>query len=293
MNKRAGSVLRLATPAKAWLQRSALFFVVGATAGLMLLAKADVVLLEKARIAATDAVAPILEAASRPVATVVDAMEQLQELNAIRAENAALRQENRRLRHWQMVARRLESENDTLRQTIRLVPDPGERFVTARVIGDQGGAFVRSVLVNAGTRDGIGEGQAALAADGLAGRVAQVGLRSARVLLLTDMNSRIPVSVGTQRARAVLAGDNSERPALLYLEPRVRIAPGERVLTSGHGGVLPPGLPVGVVASVEDGLVRVQPYIDGERLDHLRLVDYELPGILLSSDGGTPAERHP
>ena len=259
----------------------------------MLLAKADVVLLEKARIAATDAVAPILEAASRPVATVVDAMEQLQELNAIRAENAALRQENRRLRHWQMVARRLESENDTLRQTIRLVPDPGERFVTARVIGDQGGAFVRSVLVNAGTRDGIGEGQAALAADGLAGRVAQVGLRSARVLLLTDMNSRIPVSVGTQRARAVLAGDNSERPALLYLEPRVRIAPGERVLTSGHGGVLPPGLPVGVVASVEDGLVRVQPYIDGERLDHLRLVDYELPGILLSSDGGTPAERHP
>ena len=96
MNNRAGSVLRLATPAKAWLQRFALSFVVSATVALMLLAKADVVLLEKARIAATDAVAPILDAASRPVATVVDAMEQLQELNAIRAENAVLRQENRR-----------------------------------------------------------------------------------------------------------------------------------------------------------------------------------------------------
>ena len=56
------------------------------------------------------------------------------------------------------------------------------------------------------------------------------------------------------------------------------------MLTSGHGGVFPSGLPVGVVAAVEEGLVRVQPYIDGKRLEYLRLVDYELPGILLSSD---------
>jgi rod shape-determining protein MreC len=211
-------------------------------------------------------------------------MEQVGELNAIRAENAALRADNERLLHWQLVARRLEAENDALREALRLVPDPSERFLTARVIGDQGGAFVRSVLVNAGRREGIAVGQAALASTGLAGRVAQAGQRSARVLLVTDMNSRIPVMVGSERARAVLAGDNSKQPSLAYLSPRARVNPGDRVLTSGHGGVFPPGLPVGIVAAVREGVVRVQPYIDGDRLEFLRLVDYELPGILLSSD---------
>ena len=266
------------------MQRFALLSLVTVAVALMLLTKADISVIDKARMAVSDAVAPILDAASRPVASAVDMMEQLQELNAIRTENATLRADNQRLLHWQLVARRLEVENDGLRDALRLAPDPSEIFVTARVIGDHGGAFVRSVLVNAGRRDGIGVGQAALANTGLAGRVAQVGQRSARVLLVTDMNSRIPVMVGPDRTRAVLAGDNSNWPSLVYLGPRVRVEPGDRVLTSGHGGVFPSGLPVGVVAAVEEGVVRVQPYTDGKRLEYLRLVDYELPGILLSSD---------
>jgi rod shape-determining protein MreC len=277
-------MLQLATPIKAWAQRFALLSLLSIAVALMLMAKADIAVIDKAQMAVTDAVAPILDAASRPVASAVDVMEQLQELNAIRTENAALRADNQRLLHWQLVARRLETENNSLREALRLVPDPAEIFVTARVIGDHGGAFVRSVLVNAGRRDGIGVGQAALANTGLAGRVAQVGGRSARVLLVTDMNSRIPVMVGAGRSRAVLAGDNSKQPSLVYLGPRVRVETGDRVLTSGHGGVFPPGLPVGVVAAVEEGIVRVQPYTDGKRLEYLRLVDYELPGILLSPD---------
>jgi rod shape-determining protein MreC len=277
-------MLHLATPIRAWVQRFALLSLLSIAVALMLLTKADIAVIDKAHMAVTDAVTPILDAASRPVASAVDVMEQLQELNTIRAENAALRADNQRLLHWQLVARRLEVENDALREALRLVPDPAEIFVTARVIGDHGGAFVRSVLVNAGRRDGIRVGQAALANTGLAGRVAQVGQRSARVLLVTDMNSRIPVMVGAERTRAVLAGDNSKRPSLVYLGPRARVEPGDRVLTSGHGGVFPSGLPVGVVAAVEEGVVRVQLYIDGKRLEYLRLVDYELPGILLSSD---------
>jgi rod shape-determining protein MreC len=205
-------MLQLATPIKAWAQRFALLSLLSIAVALMLMAKADIAVIDKAQMAVTDAVAPILDAASRPVASAVDVMEQLQELNAIRTENAALRADNQRLLHWQLVARRLETENNSLREALRLVPDPAEIFVTARVIGDHGGAFVRSVLVNAGRRDGIGVGQAALANTGLAGRVAQVGGRSARVLLVTDMNSRIPVMVGAGRSRAVLAGDNSKRP---------------------------------------------------------------------------------
>ena len=281
MKHRAGSVLRLASPLRAWAQRFALLALIGAAFALMLLGRTDGALVDRARILVTDAVAPILDAVARPVSTLHDVVAQAQELAALREINGDLRARNERLMHWQAAALRLEAENAALRNLLQMVPDPRRRFVTARVIGDQGGAFVRSVLVNAGTRDGIERGQAALSGNGLAGRIAQVGERSARVLLVTDMNSRIPVLVGPSRHRAVLAGDNSKQPSLLYLGPRVEVQPGDQVITSGHGGVIPPGLPVGMVAASGETGVRVEPLVDWHHMEFLRLVDFEMPGLVL------------
>ena len=189
MNKPSGSVSRLTTPIKAWTQRFAfLFLVVGAFA-LMLIGKADTVLVERVRTVAGDAVAPILEFIARPIDTIGNTVAGIGELTELRARNAALERENERLRHWQTVARRLEAENAALRSLTDMVPDPRLRFITARVVGDQGGAFARSVLVNAGSRDGIAKGQAAVTTRGVAGRVTEVGQRSSRVLLLTDRKS--------------------------------------------------------------------------------------------------------
>lgn len=276
--------MRLAKPLKAWVQRFAFLSLIGAAFALMLLGKADTLLVERARLAVVDAVSPILDAVARPVASIKHLVAEANELAALRSENRALRERIDRLLQWQAVARRLEAENDALRDSVSLVPDPIETYVSARVIADQGGAFVRAVLVNAGARDGVARGQGALAGDGLAGRVAEVGRRSARVLLITDINSRIPVAVGKGRERAVLAGNNDNRPRLLYLGPRVKVAPGDRVITSGHGGVLPPGLLVGTVASVDDGGVRVQPHMDRADMEFLRLVNFEMPGLLLPAE---------
>ena len=285
MKDQAGSVVRVAKPLKAWLQRFAILALIGAAFALMLLGKADSLLLERARSAVVDAVAPILDAASKPVATVKTVIQGAQELAELRAENAELRARNERLMHWQMVARRLEVENDSLRGLLRLNPDPLETAITARVVADPGGAFVRSVLVNAGERDGLRRGQAALTGMGLAGRVAQVGKRSARILLITDMNSRVPVIIGAHRERALLAGDNSDQPRIEFLRPRVVVFPGDRVMTSGQGGVLPPGLPVGEVVSVGETGVKVKPFVDTHRLEFLRVLDYQMPGLLRSEDG--------
>lgn len=282
MYRRAGSVVRLARPVKAWAQRFALLLLIGVAVALMLLDKTDSVVIERARSVVTDAVSPLLAAAGRPVSTFNEMTERGTQLVAVAAENAALREQNERLQHWQAVARRLEAENTALRNMLSLTPDPALHFVTARVIGDQGGAFVRSMLVNVGNRDGVSRGQAALTGQGLAGRVAEVGAHTARVLLLTDMNSRIPILVGDTRDRAMLAGDNTGQPRLLYLEPRVELKVGDRVVTSGHGGVFPPGLPVGQVVSVREGGVRVLPFVDWGHMEYLRLVDYKLPGILRS-----------
>ena len=293
MNKRAGSVLRLATPVKALSQRFALFFLICVAVALMMLGKHDSIVIEKARTAVTDAVAPFLEFASRPVATVNEMVEQGQQLIQLAAENTALRQQNERLAHWQTVARQLEAENQAMRKMLDMAPEAGIGFVTARVIGDQGGAFVRSMLVNAGTNQGAARGQAAVTGEGLAGRVAEAGDRSARVLLITDMNSRIPILVGGARDRAVLAGDNTGLPLLLYLGPRVEVRAGDRVVTSGHGGVFPPGLPIGQVASVSQEGIRVQPFVDWGHMEYLRLIDYKLPGILhaFQGDEGSGTDR--
>ena len=291
MKKPAGSVSHITTPVKAWAQRFAFLLLVAGSFGLMLLGKADTVLVERTRTVVADAVSPLFDLASRPVGAVTDAIQEVRSLADLRAENDALRSENERLRNWQAVAHRMEAENAALREMTRMVSDPGLRFITVRVIGDPGGAFARSVLVNAGARDGVGKGQAAISSTGLAGRVFEVGRRSSRVLLLTDINSRIPVLVGPARHRAVLAGDNSPQPNLLYLAPDLEVAPGAQVVTSGHGGMFPPDLPVGVVTEAAGASPRIRPFADWGHMEYLRLADYELPGTLLSVEGPARPSR--
>lgn len=280
MNKPTGSDIRVASPLKAWASRFALLLLVGAAFGLMLIGRTNTFIVQDTRTAVTDMVTPILDAVSQPVDTFSGVIEQAESFTRLSVENQALKEQNARLLQWQAVARRLEAENATLRDLTNMVPDPAIDYVTARVVGDPGGAFVRTVLINAGERNGVEKGQAAITGDGLAGRVAEVGQRSARILLLTDINSRVPVVVGTARDRAVLAGDNSNAPELLYLGPTAKLQVGDRVTTSGHGGVFPPGLPIGVVSAVSEKGVHVRPFVDWAHMEVLRIVDYEMTGII-------------
>lgn len=267
-------------PVTGWFQRFALMLLVGASLGLMILAKAESPVVERMRAAVTDAAAPVLDVLSRPSAAVAAAVEGVDELIYLRSENARLRAENVRLREWYATARALEQENAALKAMLDFAADPNPEHITARVIADAGGAFVRTVLLNAGAAHGVRRGQAAVNADGLVGRVVETGERSARILLLTDLNSRVPVVAEATRTPAILAGDNSDRPRLTFLPVGAELAPGARIVTSGRGGLLPPGLPVGEVAGAGDGQVRVRPYVDWHTLEYLRVLDYALPGVL-------------
>lgn len=285
--RNGSSVLRLAVPVKVLLQRFAFLFLILAAFGLMLLSKAETTLMERASEVVIDVFAPIMDALSQPAAAVSDAVRIVRELSAIRSENERLRQENERLLAWQEAARRLMAQNDALMGLLDFKPDPRARYVAARVIGDSGGAYVRSMLVNAGEREGIRKGQAVVTGRGLAGRIAAAGLRSARVLLITDINSRVPVLVESSRDRAILAGDNSGRPRLAFLPANAAVRNGDTIVTSGHGGVFPPGLPVGRVIVSDDGAVRVQPLVQFERLEFVRVVDYAgLSAVIESGDAG-------
>jgi rod shape-determining protein MreC len=271
---------RLAAPVRGLAQRFAYLGLILAAFALMLLGKADAVLMDRVRTHATDAMVPILDALSRPAATIADVVSQAQELVDLRSQNIDLRSDKERLLQWQDAARRLEAENQALRGMLNFQPAPEARFVTARVIGDTGGAFVHSVILNAGADAGVLRGQAAVTGAGLIGRVTHVGSRSARVLLLTDINSHIPVLIESTRTRAILAGTNRSHPRLIHLPPGAQVSPGQRVVTSGHAGVFPARLPVGVVAAVSDAGITIQPFVEASRLEYVVVVNYGLDGVL-------------
>lgn len=279
----------LTLPLRVWAHRFTFLLLVAFAFGLMLLSKAETAVVERARTSIVDFFTPILKVLSAPADAVNGLVEETQQVFEVYALNEFLLEENDRLHQWQELARRLQAENASLRAQLSFVPDARPRFVTSRVVADAGGVFVNSILVNAGRGEGVRRGQAAMHADGLVGRVASVGDRSARIILLTDLNSRIPVVVATTGDRAVLAGDNGTHPVLQYLPVNTPISPGDQVVTSGHGGVFPPGLAVGVVSEVSEAGIKVQPHVDWARMDYVRILDFGATGILPPPGTGAAA----
>ena len=277
MKYRAESVAKVTISARALLNRFALLFLIIVAFAIMLLGKAETVAVERVRAGVVDVVAPVMAALSQPIATVSAGFDRIGSFFRVYEENALLRQQNTRLLEWQSAALALAAENSTFRKMLNFVPERGVSFSAARVIGDSGGVFVRSVLINAGRVSGIEKGDAAVTGSGLVGRVAVSGRQSGRVLLITDLNSRIPVVSEKERLRAILSGDNSNSPRLLFLPPNARLSVGERVVTSGHGGVFPAGLPVGTISSMEGGAIRIRPFVDFDTLEYIRVIT-EFPG---------------
>jgi rod shape-determining protein MreC len=250
--------------------------------GVMLIGKADTLVVDRARVTLGDAVGPVYGLLSRPVAelrgTIIDAAG----LWSLRADNARLRAEVARLAQWQGVALALDQENRRLKAQLAWIPEPEARFVTARVVADGGGLYARAALLSVGPEHAVRRGNVALDAAGLVGRVTEVGTRTARVLLITDLSSRIPVQLGASRGRAILAGTNGPRPRLLYWSDA---APqeGERVVTSGEANAFPANLPVGTVHWTPAHVPEVIPAADLGQLEILRLFDYHL-----GTDATTP-----
>jgi len=270
------------------LHRFALAVLVIAAFAAMLIGKADTVLVENARVLALDLASPALEAIARPVAVANRTIADLKEFATLREENARLREENTRLLAWQTAARRLENENTRLRDLANFREGPEASFITARIVGDSVSAYVRGALLNVGRKAGVTPGQAVVTGEGLAGRVAEVGDNSARVLFVTDVNSRLPVQVERTRERAILAGDNSALMRLTLAQTLQGVQRGDRIVTSGHGGSFPVGIPVGEVVQTESGSVKVRPFADFSRLEFVRVVDYGVTG-LVNTGSSTPA----
>jgi rod shape-determining protein MreC len=273
-------VLRPSAQIRATIQRTMPPLLVLLAAAIIVLGKADQAIFVSLRTTVTDDAAPALDALSRPIGAVAALFDRVRGIVTVYQDNLRLERENERLLQWQQTALKLSADNRELRSLLKVVPETAVSYVTARVIANSAGGYVRTVMVNAGTDQGLARGQAAITGAGLVGRLTEVGSRAGRVLLITDLNSRIPVVILRSHVNAVLAGDNSDRPRLLYARAVDAIKIGDRIVTSGEGGVFPPGLAVGVVAALDEHGPRVEPYVELSQLGSVLIVDYGLSGAL-------------
>ncbi|WP_093028212.1 rod shape-determining protein MreC [Ruegeria marina] len=239
---------------------------------------------ERFRAQVVDTVVPSLDWAMAPVTGVINLVRDFQSYHRLSEQNRELRSELRQMRAWKEAALQLEQENARLLDLNNVRLDPRLTYVTGVVMADSGSPFRQSVLLNVGARDGIVDGWAAMDGIGLVGRISGVGQNTARVILLTDAASAIPVTIQPSGQTALAVGDNTPAPTVDFLENREHVRPGDRVVTSGDGGVFPAGLLVGQLAEDPSGRLRIRLSADYERLEFLRILRHH--GIEKVEDHG-------
>jgi rod shape-determining protein MreC len=236
---------------------------------------------KKAREGVLDAAAPALELLSGPIAYINKNLGHVSDYFNVLKQNEALRRENDELRAWMNEALELREIVAAYGALQNYAAPPTAHPVDAYVIGETNDAFARSMIVNAGRARNVEEGFAVVDDKGLIGRIVETGARASRILLLNDIQSRVPVLVEGADVEGILVGRTRERPAISFIETSgpVEIASGQRVVTSGAGGVLPRGIPVGEIYGERRDEIIVDLYANYARTRMVRILNYEYPTI--------------
>jgi len=168
----------------------------------------------------------------------------------------------------------LQHENAVLRQNLKVTNSPIYEHQTVRVLSTPYDGIHHFFLIAAGEKNGLQKDQAVISPEGVVGRLEKVGSFISRILLLNDSSSRIPVITLESEQKAILSGDGSFMPTLVYIGDAKKIQKGEPVVTSGFGGIFPPGLPIGIVDDVSNGKLRVRPYAPLRDLEWVHILQF-------------------
>jgi rod shape-determining protein MreC len=243
---------------------------------IVVLGKAQSSVFDHARTYFSDWTSPVLEAVRGPVNATSRWVGGIGGVFEVYRDNQRLKEENARLRQWQNAALVLEQRVKRYQLLLNAVPDPAANAVTAHVIGRDNRPFLDTMILDAGKAQGIKPGEAVVDARGMIGRIFLAGDHTSWVILLTDLNSRIPVAIEPGNIQAIMAGDNTGAPTLELLSQGVRLKEGDQIVTSGDGGLLPSGLAIGTVGF--DGVAfRAALLSDAGTSDDVRVLDLKAP----------------
>jgi rod shape-determining protein MreC len=166
----------------------------------------------------------------------------------------------------------VEADNARLRAALGIKTDPPLPQVAARTIAESRGPFSTTRLADAGRDKGVTEGNPVISEHGLVGRIEGVSDHVSRVLALTDSESRVPVVLLRTNGRAILTGDGGASPKLDFIRSALVLKDGDRVMSSGDGGVFPRGLPVGTLVRGYDGGWRVLLDSDAAPIEYVQIL---------------------
>jgi rod shape-determining protein MreC len=222
-----------------------------------------------------DFLAPVMEQTSSGLGWIQSSIENFKAILSAHVHNKYLIKENFELKKWKELAHHLHAENQSLKHQLSIIEDEAYPMLTARVITYPSGVLTQTLLLNAGRRNGAKKDQPVVAKNAVVGRIVEVGETSSRVLLITDLHSRIPVMLESSRTQAILSGTNLEIPKLIHFKNDDLIKDGERVITSGKGGIFPYGLLLGKVV-IRDRIHYVLSPLVWNQLEYVQILTHSI-----------------
>jgi len=270
---RKHSVLML--PGRQATRRAGQAAVLVSVALLLIMGRSGSPYIETVKMKMADGIVPVLAVVSAPLDALRSSMVGLKNWAFTYQQNQALVAENRELLKWQALAKDMQVENDKLKRLLHVAPKREARYVTASIVSDHGSAFSSAALINAGKEEGVAANQAAISERGLIGRVTEAGDHSAKLLLLTDVNSRIPVMNERTREKMILVGKGSALPSLSYVATDSVSKKGDRIITSGDGGVFAKNISVGVIKDADRSSMQVELFADMANTEYVTVIQFD------------------
>lgn len=252
----------------------------------MMLSKADTLILNKISNSLSRGLSPVIQVMQFPAEVVYAIYDKIRDISLVYSENKRLKAENTELLMLKNQVRTLKAENKLLGQMLNYAPPPEATYVTAKIVAEEGDGFSHSLIAYSENASQVRKGQVVLGAQSVVGRVESVSGSYIRVLLFTDINSKVPVILERNRIRGILSGDNTTVPKLLFTATGADIKEGDVVVTSGVAGVFPTGLPIGVISKITKDAIAVETISDIERLEYVKIVDYGVYDGMLKLNQG-------
>ena len=271
------SLLRLTSYAKATARGVSTTLLIIFSIFLLIIGKIDDSFLVKFKSKILDISSTVLEVIGKPVNSISTSINGISNFLFIYSQNTNLKYENEELYKWKDLAQKLLEENKELKQLLNSVNNLPGNYVTAKIISNSAGNYIKTITINVGKNDGVLLGNAVVNNWGMVGRIVELGNKASRVLLTTDINSQIPIYFERSKYRAILIGKNSDLLEIKFLKNRVNLMDQDRLITSGEGGLLPRGLVVGTYykeINRSANKIQILPTKNWDRFNNLNVILY-------------------
>lgn len=198
-------------------------------------------------------------------------------LKNLEAENNALKLEVARLRAERMDNRLISFENSQLKKILAVVEGMDYSYITCKLLSVSLNPFSKTALISAGSKNGIKLDQIVISENGLIGRIIEVTQNYSKILLVSDVNSRIPIVTELSRERGILSG-NGNRTNIDYLQKTHKVQKGEMIFTSGDGKIYLPNIKVAKVKNVGEEVI-VEPSVNLSNTDYVSVIVQDVDNV--------------